>query len=190
MTKTALLLIDYQNDYFENGKWPLQGTEQAAQQAARLLSAFREKNLPIIHVRHENPSPEAPFFVSGSQGAETHSLVAPAENEAVVVKHKANSFKDTELKQVLDQHGIDSLIIVGAMSHMCIDAATRAAADFGYEVSVAHDACATLDMEFNGITVPAAQVHAAFMAALAFGYANIESTEVLIKAVARSPLRG
>lgn len=180
MANTALLLIDFQNDYFTNGKWQLQGTEQAAQQAARLLSAFREKSLPIIHVRHENPSPEAPFFVSGSQGAETYSLVAPADNETVVVKHKANSFKDTELKQVLDQQGIDSLIIVGAMSHMCIDAGTRAAADFGYEVSVAHDACATLDMEFNGTTVPAAQVHAAFMAALAFGYANVTNTDMLL----------
>lgn len=180
MANTALLLIDFQNDYFAKGKWQLEGTEQAAKQAARLLSTFREKNLPVIHVRHENPSAEAPFFVCGTEGANIHQLVEATENEPVVVKHKVNSFKDTELKQVLDQHEVDSLIIVGAMSHMCIDAVTRAAVDFGYDVSVAHDACATLDMEFNGTAVPAAQVHAAFMAALAFGYANVTDTNNLL----------
>jgi hypothetical protein len=63
---------------------------------------------------------------------------------------------------------------------MCIDAVTRAAEDFGYECAVAHDACATLDLEFNGITVPAAQVHAAFMSALSFAYANVTTADELI----------
>ncbi|MNG42159.1 hypothetical protein D3C84_1318380 [compost metagenome] len=60
---------------------------------------------------------------------------------------------------------------------MCVDGMTRAAIDFGYKTTVLHDACATLDLAFNGVTVPAAQVHAAFMAALAFGYAPVISTD-------------
>ncbi len=63
------------------------------------------------------------------------------------------------------------------MSHMCVDAGVRAAADMGYPVTVLHDACATLDLEFNGVTVPAAQVHAAMMAAFEFGYASVTSTD-------------
>jgi nicotinamidase-related amidase len=63
------------------------------------------------------------------------------------------------------------------MSHMCVDAATRAASDFGYKVTVIHDACATHDQDFNGVKVPAAQVHAAFMAGLAFAYATLKSTD-------------
>ncbi|MNP78568.1 Isochorismatase family protein [compost metagenome] len=67
------------------------------------------------------------------------------------------------------------------MSHMCVDAATRAAADFGYEVTVAHDACATLPLEFNGKQIPAAQVHDSVMAALAFAYAKVVKTDDLLK---------
>ena len=75
---------------------------------------------------------------------------------------------------------VDSVLICGAMSHMCIDAVTRAANDFGYSCSIAHDACATLALEFNGITVPASQVHAAFMASLSFAYAQVASTDELL----------
>jgi nicotinamidase-related amidase len=63
---------------------------------------------------------------------------------------------------------------------MCIDATTRAAADLGFECVVAHDACATTDVEFNGAKVPAAEVHAAFMSALAFAYATVLPTNAAI----------
>lgn len=89
----------------------------------------------------------------------------------MVLKHQVNAFRDTDLKSLLDEHQVKAVTIVGSMSHMCIDAATRAAADHGYQVTVAHDACATLPLEFAGELVPAAQVHAASMAALAFAYA-------------------
>lgn len=98
----------------------------------------------------------------------------------MVLKHKVNAFLGTDLEHTLDQHGIEALTIVGSMSHMCIDAATRAAADLGYAVTVAHDACATLPLEFNGKQVPAADVHGAAMAALAFAYAKVVKTDELI----------
>jgi nicotinamidase-related amidase len=60
---------------------------------------------------------------------------------------------------------------------MCVDAGARAASDLGYQCVVVHDACATRDQEFEGAVVPAAQVHAAFMAALRFGYARLVTTE-------------
>ncbi|MDO5638991.1 MAG: cysteine hydrolase family protein [Neisseria sp.] len=186
MADTALLIIDFQNDYFPGfpgAKWPLAGTEAAAANGAALLAKFRAQGLPVFHVRHEFPNADAPFFQPGSEGAQIHAGMAPLEGEAVIVKQQINSFRDTGLQQQLQQAGIRRLVIVGAMSHMCIDAATRAAADFGYECLVAHDACATLDMAFDGVNVPAAQVHAAFMAALQFGYAKVESTEALLQAV-------
>ena len=83
-------------------------------------------------------------------------------------------------QQTLAGHGIEALTIVGSMSHMCIDAATRAAADLGYDVTVAHDACATLALDFDGKQVPAADVHASAMAALAFAYAKVVKTDELL----------
>ncbi|MEG1038454.1 MAG: cysteine hydrolase family protein [Pseudomonas sp.] len=177
MSKHALIVIDIQNDYFPGGKWTLEGADHAADNAARVLAATRAKGDLVVHVRHEFESADAPFFTPGSEGARIHPKVAAQPNEPVVLKHKVNSFLNTELKALLDQHGIAAVTVVGSMSHMCIDGFTRAAADFGYDVSVIHDACATRDLEFNGVTVPAAQVHAAYMASLAFAYAQVIATE-------------
>ncbi|WP_223529849.1 cysteine hydrolase family protein [Pseudomonas sp. GL-R-19] len=176
MAKQALIVVDIQNDYFPQGKWPLVGADAAADNAVRLIKAFRDAGDSVVHIRHEFTSEEAPFFTPNSEGAKLHPKVLNRANEPVVLKHFVNSFRETELKSILDEQGIKELVVVGSMSHMCVDGITRAAADFGYKVTVIHDACATRDLEFNGVAVPAAQVHAAFMAALAFAYASVVST--------------
>ena len=183
MTNTCLLLIDLQNDYYstyDGAKWPLFGTEMASNNAASLITQFRAKKMPIVHVRHESISDEGAFFLPHSEGAKIHHSVAPKAGELVILKQKINSFRDTELHTVLKSLDVKTLIIAGAMSHMCIDAVTRAAVDLGYECHVAHDACATLDLEFNGITIPAEYVHYAFMAALQFGYCNVDNSKNLL----------
>ncbi|MGF6199164.1 cysteine hydrolase family protein [Pseudomonas laurylsulfatiphila] len=182
MAKQALIVVDIQNDYFPQGKWPLVGADAAADNAARLIKAFRDASDPVVHIRHEFTSAEAPFFTPNSEGAKLHPKVINRADEPVVLKHFVNSFRETELKSILDEQGIKELVIVGSMSHMCVDGITRAAADFGYTVTVIHDACATRDLEFNGVTVPAAQVHAAFMASLAFAYASVVSANEFLAA--------
>ncbi|UUT20506.1 MULTISPECIES: cysteine hydrolase family protein [Pseudomonas] len=177
MAKQALIVVDIQNDYFPNGKWPLVGVEAAADNAARLIQAFRDSGQQVVHIRHEFTSDSAPFFTPGSSGAQLHPKVSNRADEPVVLKHFVNSFRETELEAILDQHDIEHLVVVGSMSHMCIDGVTRAAADLGYGVTVIHDACATRDLEFNGVVVPAAQVHAAFMSSLGFAYASVVSTD-------------
>jgi nicotinamidase-related amidase len=177
VSKRALVVVDLQNDYFTGGKWTLSGIEQAADNAARLIAAARDQSEPVIHIRHEFTSPEAPFFQPGSDGARIHPKVLNRGEEQVILKHQVNSFQETELKAALDQAGIREVVVCGAMSHMCVDAVTRAANDYGYQVTVIHDACASRDLAFNGVTVPAAQVHTAFMAALGFAYATLRSTD-------------
>lgn len=177
MPKRALVLIDVQNDYFANGKWPLSNMDLAADNAAKLLSAARAKGDLVIHVRHEFPTVDAPFFKPNSEGAKIHSKVRSLEGETVVLKHHVNAFRETDLKAILEQHGVEEIVICGAMSHMCVDAGVRAASDLGYRCVVVHDACATRDQEFHGKVIRAADVHAAFMAALGFGYAKLLSTE-------------
>jgi nicotinamidase-related amidase len=176
MPKRALVLIDIQNDYFPGGKWTLSGIESAADNAARVLAAARATGDLIVHVRHEFPTADAPFFAPGSSGASIHPKVRNLEGESVVLKNHVNSFRETDLKALLDRNAVEEVVICGAMSHMCVDSGVRAASDFGFKCVVVHDACATRDQEFDGAVVPAAQVHAAFMAALRFGYARLVTT--------------
>src|SRR5699024_4862613 len=161
------------NEYLPSGQLPLTGIEQAVENAALVLKKARDSNIPVFHIRHEFLEPDIPFFQPGSKAVEIQPAVAPVDDEPVIVKNHVNAFKDTNLKQLLDDQGILEVIIVGAMSHMCVDAAVRAAADFGYKVTVLHDACATLDLEFDGIQTKATQAHAAMMAAFEFGYGEV-----------------
>lgn len=179
MSNRAIVVIDLQNEYWPSGNLPLENIEGAAANAARVIAHGRAAGDLIVNVRHEML--DAPFFVPGSLGAEIHTVVAPIEGEPVITKTFPNSFRDTGLKALLDEKGIEALVVVGAMSHMCVDATVRAANDFGFETVTVHDACATRDLEFNGATVPAAHVHAAIMAAFEFAYGEVISTDDFTK---------
>jgi nicotinamidase-related amidase len=177
MTNTALIIVDIQNDYFSGGKWELNATDAAADNAARVIGAARERGDLVVHIRHETLAPNAPFFVPGTEGAQLHEKVRNLADELVIVKHFMNPYRETELLHVLEHNEIERVTVVGNMSHMCIDAVTRASDDFGFETTVIHDACTTHDLEFNHVKVPAPLVHAAFMAALQFGYAKVLSAD-------------
>ena len=176
MSKRAIVVVDLQNDYWPSGKWPLVGIEAAAANAARVIEKARSEGDIVIHVRHEFPNPDAPFFAPGTDGVEISPVVRPVGAEAIVQKNHPNAFRETGLKQMLDERGVEEVVVVGAMSHMCIAATARTATEFGYNTVVVHDACATRDLEFDGVTVPAAQVHAANMSALAFAYGEVIGT--------------
>lgn len=175
--KKGLLLVDIQNDYFKNGRMELVGPEKAGENVALILKKFREENLPVFHVRHESLSPNATFFLPGTHGAEINPCAKPQENETVIVKNFPNSFLQTDLMKTLQEHAITDLIICGMMTHMCLDATTRAAKDFGYNCTVIGDACATKDLEINGEQVKSKDVHNAFLAALNGTYAKIMTSE-------------
>jgi nicotinamidase-related amidase len=173
----ALIMVDIQNDYFPGGKMELMGMEAAAQNAQRVLELFRTRNMPVFHIQHVSNIPGATFFVPETDGIEIHESVAPKTGETVIQKHFPNSFRKTPLQEKLKDLGIEVITICGAMSHMCIDSTVRAAFDLGFRCFVVSDACATKDMEFAGMNVDAPQVHAAFMAALSFPFAQIIEAE-------------
>lgn len=176
---TALLIVDIQNDYFPGGAMELAGADAAAAKASSLLVAFRERGLPVVHVQHLSVRPGATFFLPGTRGADFHESVRPAEGETVFSKHFPNSFRDTGLLEHLRGAGISQLFIAGMMTHMCIDTTTRAAADSGFSCSLAHDACATRALSFNGAQVSAGDVQAAYLAALNGAFAKVLSADEL-----------
>ena len=178
----ALIVVDIQNDYFPGGAYPLAAPEAAAQRAGLLLDAFRASGELVVHMQHVWDEPDAPFMRPGTDGVEIHPSVAPAEGETVLRKAHPNSFLDTGLEAYLRERGVDSVVVCGMMTAMCVDATVRASSDLGFETSVAHDACATRDLAFGGREVSAADVHAAFLAALDGSYARVASAEELADA--------
>lgn len=176
MAKTALVLVDIQNDYFEGGTWDLPHMDATARQAARVLNHARTNGLDVIHIQHQAAS-GAPFLVAGTWGGEINPAVVPLDGEAVVTKNRPNSFHETDLDARLRALDVTTIRLVGAMSQMCIDATARAGRDLGYDVEVIADACAAKPASFGGITLSANQVHAAFMAGLSGAYATIRTAD-------------
>ena len=163
--KKVLLLIDIQDFYFPGGKSALVEPEKAAANAAILLDKFRKDKMPVIHVRHNAES-----------GAEINSTVKPIPGEKIVSKDEVNCFLNTDLLEYLKANHIKNLVICGMQTHMCVEAATRAASDLGFNCLLIHDACATKNVTFGDKTVKAEDVHNSTLATLK-NYSQIKSTE-------------
>ena len=178
--KSALILVDIQNDYFDGGKSELYLTDVAAKHAKTALEFFRKSSLPVYHIQHINTRPNATFFLPDSEGSKIHHSVYPLTEEKIFIKHAPNSFFDTGLADELLQKEIQHLVICGMMSHMCIDTTVRAAKDYGFTLTVLEDACTTKDLVWNGVTIPAQTVHNTIMASLNGTFANVIKTDDFI----------
>jgi len=161
--KTALLIVDIQNFYFPGDGPGLVHAEEASVMAKEVLQVFREQQQLVVHVRHQ-----------AKKGFEIHPSVSPLPTEKVITKQEVNSFYKTDLLEYLKSNGVNRLVIIGMQTHMCMEAAVRAAHDYGFECIVVQDACATKDMKFGEKTVKAEDVHTTVLATLmAGGYAKV-----------------
>ncbi|MCA1960848.1 MAG: cysteine hydrolase [Desulfomonile sp.] len=178
-----LLLIDIQADYFPGGAMELQGSPEASVNAKRILELFRRSERPVVHIQHVSTRPGATFLRSGTPGVEIHENVKPLADEIVITKHFPNSFRETPLLDQLKSAAADKLVICGMMTHMCVDSTVRAAFDHGFPNVLIADACATRSLVYDSVSVPAEQVHTAFIAALSPLFAKAMRTEDYIAAV-------
>lgn len=167
--KTALLLIDIQEFYFPGGHMQLDNPEQAGMNAGLVLAQFREKAYPVYHVRHEF-----------EQGGNIHQYVRPLEDEKVFSKKQVNAFLDTELLLTLRRDSIDALVICGMQTHMCVEAAVRAAHDYGFSCLLVQDACATRALQYEEHIISAQNVHYSSIQTLQ-SYARVIMTAKLLE---------
>ena len=179
--KSALILIDIQNDYFENGRSELSHPVEVANNAKVILNFFRKNNLPVFHVQHISTGEKATFFLPDSIGAEINHLVTPNKDEKVFIKHVPNSFFETGLGKTISDNGIEHIVVCGMMTHMCIDTTVRHASDLGLTVTLIEDACATKDLTWKGDTIPAKIVQATYMASIDGTFAEVMTTEQFLK---------
>ncbi|EMB9404200.1 cysteine hydrolase [Staphylococcus pseudintermedius] len=176
MTKHGLLVIDVQNDYFKGGKMALHQPDKALRNIQQLEQDFSAKHLPIIYIQHINTKPNPTFFEADTEGVVLHSELAVQPESIIIEKHFPNSFFQTELQETLQQHDIDTLVICGMMTHMCVDSTTRAASELGYNPILIHDATATKALSFTGLDVDASDVQHALIASLT-NFSTVMSTD-------------
>ncbi|UTH74403.1 cysteine hydrolase family protein [Chromobacterium sp. IIBBL 290-4] len=154
--RTALLIIDLQNDYFPGGKYPLANTAAALDNSLRAIAQARAQNMPVILVQHVAASAASPFFAPDSEGVRIHpQVLAAAPDAPVVIKQHADSFLNTDLSALLQKLEINTLLIGGMMTQNCVTHTALSRAADPYQVSVLQDCCATVDGMVHAIALRA-----------------------------------
>lgn len=180
---TALLAIDFQNEYF-TGSLPIPNGAAALQHARALVDHADRHGWRVVHVQHIAPA-DSPLFAVGSRNVEIHADMQPKSNHHVIGKSTVSVFASTDLAQTLQTEGITHIVICGLMTHACVAGAARDAVPAGFEVIVAADACATRDITVDrDLRVGHDALHRSALAEIADTFGSVMSTgDVLALAV-------
>lgn len=175
----ALLLIDFQKT-FRDGTWGPRNNDSAEENAAKLLAYFRVNAEPIIHINHRSSSPQSRFYDQG-HGFAFQELVTPLADEPVVSKTVNSAFIGTDLKELLENQGISTLVIAGLTTPHCVSTTTRMAGNLGFKTYLVEDAVASFDiLDHRGQLIPAQVIHDLSIATLHDEFATIVSTKDIL----------
>ena len=172
LANATVVVIDAQREYVD-GLLPLAGVKPALDEIGRLLARARAANVPVIHIVHQGR--EGGPFAPGSRGAEIAFPGDPAPSEAVLTKRLPNAFASTDLATRVTALKRPDLVLVGFMTHMCVEATARSAIDNGLKATIVASATATRDLPdpLTGGVVPAAEVQRNALAALNDRFATV-----------------
>lgn len=179
---TALLLVDFQEEYFQ-GHLHLPEGRRAVVSAAALGAFARASGILVVHVRNIATRPGSPIFAAGSATTEIVTQLKPHPADLVLDKSMAGAFSRTDLDARLRSRGIDTLIVAGLMTHLAVHTTASDGTVLGYRVIVAADATATRELPgaagYAG--VDASTLHRVALAALADRAADVMLTESILK---------
>ena len=191
--KSALLIIDMQNDFLRPGA-PLEVPtgRDIIPNIERLQKFCRDGGIPVIYTAvvtspdtkglmwlfHPEHAPPLKACWEGSEGADVYHELYPQVNERVVGKHYYDAFYDTDLDTMLRSLGIEYLIVTGVMTNFCVDSTVRAAFHRQYKVVVVND----------GVACPWPDVQTAELKTFELGFARVLKTdEVVAELKGREP---
>lgn len=180
----ALILIDIQTG-FDTPAWGARNNPGAEDNAGRLLQAWRDAGHPLCHIRHVSIEPGSPLGPE-TGGTEFKPQVAPLPGETVFDKSVNSAFIGTPLQAHLEGLGVTDLVICGLTTPHCVSTTTRMAANLGFRVRLAHDACAAFDSNADASWQPglpamdAAMIHAAAISHLHGEFAQARTTAEIL----------
>jgi nicotinamidase-related amidase len=180
----ALVLIDVQKGFLElEASGNRRNNLEAVPNMARLLAAFREKRLPVFHIRHASAEadsvfrPERPGYAPMDEARE-------AAGETVIVKNVNSAFIGTDLEERLRAAGIETLVVAGATTNHCVETTTRMAGNLGFDARLVADACFAFDrIGHGGRQESAEDIHAMTLSNLDGEFATIETTDTVLAAL-------
>ena len=181
--RRALLVIDVQNEYF-TGDMPIEypSVDISLPNIVTAMAAARAAGVPVIVVQHDAPE-ASPIFARGSDGWQLHPQVAAFTADHRINKAMGSVFAGTDLRAWLERHGIDTLTVVGYMTHNCDAATIFQAAHDGLQVEFLQDATGTLPYANGGGTASAEEIHRVFSAVFHSNFAAVASTQDWLAAV-------
>jgi nicotinamidase-related amidase len=176
----ALILIDIQKGFDDIAYWGGQrNNPDAEKNAALLLKLWRERNLPIFHVKHCSTNPQS-LLRESVAGNEFKEEVKPIGLEPIIKKNVNSAFIGTDLKERLDTAGITKLVIAGLTTDHCVSTTTRMAGNFGYDAYLVSDATATFNKKgMTGQNYSAEIIHETALASLNGEFATVVTTEFI-----------
>ncbi|SFH14311.1 cysteine hydrolase family protein [Pseudomonas sp. NFACC45] len=178
--KTALLVIDFQNEYF-TGKMPIPDGAAALANTRELIDFADDHHMPVFHIQHIAPAGSA-VFAEGGETVKFHPDMQPRAQDVVLQKTTVSVFGSTDLDKRLKSAGIETLIISGLMTHACVAGAARDAAPLGYNVLVASDASATRAItRVSGEAIDKDTLHKAALAEVEDTFGDVMTTAQIIK---------
>ena len=179
--KTALIVIDVQNDYFD-GPWPIPDGNAALDNIQAAIEASQQTGAKVIYVQHEVLNPERGIFIRGTNGFELHPRLTPRSEDHRIVKHYPGSFSKTDLEETLRKDGIETLVISGYMTHMCCDTTAREGFQRDFRVLFLNDATATRDGQHPTLgNIEHGELHRSTLITQASMFAEVLPTQELVE---------
>jgi nicotinamidase-related amidase len=181
----ALIVVDVQRAFDE---WEAAGKRRnnpdAVARIVDLLAAFRARNAPVFHIRHEGTRPNSTFRPDRT-GYAVKDEAREHAGEAVIVKRVNSAFIGTDLEMRLRAGGISTLVICGATTNHCVETTTRMAGNLGFDAQLVRDATWTFDrVGPDGDTHSAEAIHAMTLSNLNGEFARIVTTNEIITSLA------
>lgn len=180
--RTALIPIDMQQA-FDDAPWPRRWNDKIDDNGLALLAAWRKAGRPIIHVRHDSIK-EGSTLRPDAAGNEFRPGFEPQAGEPLVTKSVNAAFIGTDLDLRLRRAGIDTIVVFGISTDMCVSTTVRVGSNMGYKVILVEDACDCFDLaDGHGERIAAADIHRAHVATLRAEFATVVTTAELVEAL-------
>lgn len=181
--RRALIVIDVQNEYV-TGDLPIEypDVQTSLANIGRAMDAARAAGVPVVVVQNFAPA-TSPLFARGSAGAELHPVVGSRAHDHYMEKSLPSAFTETDLADWLAAQQIDTLTVVGYMTHNCDASTINHALHSGLAVEFLHDAAGSVPYENSAGFASAQDIHRVFSVVLQSRFAAVASTEQWIEAV-------